>query len=153
MIIYKGNLPHVKDAVKIANEMMKGRYGLLAGIKNVKEYDMANCSSDTIYTSMKYVYEKHQVVLNVKRYWNPFSKCVAWFNPKKPLDMNLNRWKVSRSKHSVVGSILHEYTHLVDNQYMHLSFGHGSNSRKGKQNTAPYKIGYIANNLSKAYCK
>lgn len=150
MFIYNGSIKRVKEAVEIANKLMQGEKGFLTNIRYY-EYDMANVSADKIRHFMINIHKKYEIEIVVRRTWNPFSRAIAWFNKKTPLKFYLNKCKLKRSKHSIVGSILHEFCHLVDNQYTDYYFGHGSNNRSGKENTAPYKIGYIAKNISEAY--
>jgi len=42
----------------------------------------------------------------------------------------------------LVGTIIHEYIHVVDNN-VEASFAHGDNKPTGKENTAPYYIGRL----------
>jgi len=153
MLIYKGRNKVVIEAVGISNNMLKNKKGLLTSIRHIKVFDNATCDGTTIANAMVKVGVKYTVEVVTRRSYNPFSKMVASFSRKKPLQIKLNGWKLRRSKHSIVGSICHEYTHLVDNQYSHLSFGHGTNSSHGKGNTAPYKIGYMSKLLSETYYK
>jgi len=150
MFIYNGSIKRVKEAVDIANGLMNNEGGFLTNIR-YHEFDMSNLSADKIRIFMVNVHKKHEIKVVVKRSWNPFSRAIAWFNRRHPLRFYLNRWRINRSKHSIVGSLIHEFVHVVDNQYPDYSFGHGSNNRQGKQNTAPYKLGYIAKNISEAY--
>ena len=153
MLIYKGNNKTVLEATGISNNMLKNKKGLLTSVRHIKEFDDANCSGTDIANAMVKISVKYTVEVIVARSYNPFSRMIASFSRKKPLQIKLNGWKLRRSKHSIVGSICHEYVHLVDNQYSHLSFGHGSNSSHGKGNSAPYKIGYMSKLLSETYYK
>jgi hypothetical protein len=48
-----------------------------------------------------------------------------------------------RSIPSLVGTLVHEYVHIVDNATEE-DFGHGDNYAAGKENSAPYWIGELA---------
>jgi len=153
MLVYKGKDEKIAESTRIANDLLKNKKGLLTSIRHIKVFDGANCTGSDIANAIIKINIKYTVIIVAKRPWNPFTRMVASFNPSKPLEIRLNACKLKRSKHSIVGSINHEFCHLVDNQYSHLSFGHGSNSDHGKGNTAPYKIGYMSKLLSETYYK
>jgi len=153
MLVYKGNNEKIIEAVRISNDLLKNKKGLLTSVRHIKEFDDANCSGVDIANAIIKINVKYTVNIVAKRPWNPFTKMVAVFNKKYPLLITLNACKLKRDKHSIVSTLVHEYCHVVDNQYSHISFGHGSNSRTGKSNTAPYKISYMAKLLSETYYK
>ena len=150
MIVYSGSDKLVKDAVETANKLLDGERGFYTSVANFK-YEMTSCTSNQIVNALRNVHCKYDIKLKMFYHWNPFSKMKAVFNPRKPLQIKINKWQMRRVKHSIVGSIVHEYIHAVDNQYYHLEFGHGHNKSGGKSKTAPYMIGLISKNLSKAY--
>ena len=153
MLVYKGKNEKIIEAVRISNDLLKNKKGLLTSVRHIKVFDDANCTGSDIVNAITKINIKYTVTVVAKRPWNPFTKMVASFNPNRPLEIKLNACKLRRSKHSIVGSTVHEYIHVVDNQYSHLSFGHGTNSSHGKGNTAPYKIGYMSKLLSETYYK
>lgn len=89
--------------------------------------------------------------------WTPwawrFSSAVAM---TKGEHIYLNKYKLNRSTGSIVGSIFHELTHILDIKFTERNFGHGNNYRDGKKSdyinennngkrrTAPYIIGELA---------
>lgn len=150
MLIYIGKKSNVKDAIAIANKILSGHRGFYASVRAFN-YELTNTTSRNIADAILKIHLKYNVKVKVKYHWNPFSKMIAVFNPNKPLEITLNKWKIKRDKYSIVNTLCHEFVHVVDNQYFHLDFGHASNSRYGKEKTAPYAIGRISENLAKAY--
>lgn len=61
--------------------------------------------------------------------------------------MYLNTRKLARSDASIANTIVHEYIHILDSYNEQYSFGHGSNNRSGKDNSAPYKVGDMFEDL------
>jgi hypothetical protein len=142
MFKYSGSYSNVNMAVKMANNLLNNNnfYQL---IRTYQRFDMSDVTNDMIAALMK----RHSTLtITVKTYkpWWPWSKAVAMFKPSEPHTVYLSSRRLNRSAASVVGSLLHEYVHLVDNLYSEYSFGHGSNSKYGKENTAPYAIGTMA---------
>ena len=66
------------------------------------------------------------------------------FKKSDPNSIYINTAKLDRSLGSVVATLLHEFIHMVDNYDTLHSYGHGDNSARGKQNTAPYWIDNLA---------
>jgi hypothetical protein len=50
---------------------------------------------------------------------------------------------MNRPTQDIVNTLVHELTHIVDKQHSY-TFGHGSNNPKGKEMTAPYLLGKLA---------
>lgn len=154
MLQYKGKNTKVIKAVGDANKLLNGDKGFYASVVNNKPYDMSNVTNKKLAWLMK----KHHVESNVNVvlycYWNPFSKMKAVFKPSKPDNIYIvKKYAKNASTHSLVGTLIHEFIHAVDHKYIEYTFGHGNNSRVGKENTAPYRIGTMAKYISEAYYK
>lgn len=81
---------------------------------------------------------------------NPLSKATAFTTPKFPKSIFIYSKYLNHKKNTVtdiVITLIHEYVHLVDYERTDYEFGHGSNYRKDKQNSAPYIIEEIVRNL------
>lgn len=153
MLIYQGKNQKIIEATQIANKLLNNHNGFYASVRNAK-YTHANCTSRQIADAIQKIHIKYDIKIAEYYKWNPLSSEQAYFTPKKPLQINLNKWKSkNKSKHDFVESIVHEFCHVVDNQYMHLEFGHTFNKTADRNDTAPYKIGFIAGLLSEAYYK
>lgn len=153
MLNYQGKNQKIIEAVKASNKLLSGHSGFYASVKAAK-YKNTNCTSRQIADAMLKIHLKYEIKVVEYYKWNPFSSEQAYFTPKKPLQINLNKWKAKyKSKHDFVASIIHEFCHLVDNQYYHLEFGHTFHDHPDRQYSAPYQISRIAGLLSEAYYK
>jgi hypothetical protein len=150
MFAYNGRNKKVILASHMSNLLMQNHMDFHGKVACFPQYDMTECDSADILSFMKDRYMNQLQEIRVKRFWNPWTSAVAAFNPKYPNRIILNSRRIGgRSADSIVGSIMHEFVHLVDNYYTSASFGHGDNYKDGKENTAPYKIGAMA----KAHCE
>lgn len=142
MFNYNGNFENVRRATKLANKLLDNN-NFYQIIRSADRFDMSNVTNDMVASLMK---RHNKLDITVKTYkpWWPWSKAVAMFKPSEPHTVYLSSRRLNRSAASVVGSLMHEYVHLVDNLYSEYSFGHGSNYKHGKEHTAPYAIGTMA---------
>lgn len=92
--------------------------------------------------------QAHEVEVKLWRPWAwKFSAAVAM---TKGTHIWLNKYKLNRSVGSIVGSIVHELSHIVDGKFKNQYYGHGNNYRYGKdfpvgkRRTTPYLFGEIA---------
>jgi hypothetical protein len=131
--------------VKRANDILEDLdfYGEIAQ-KN--SFDMSTASPTYIAKKMREKFPK--LNCNVKTYYKKWSRANAFFEPSNPTFININLAKLNRTDESIVATIIHEWVHMVDGVDKQESFGHGSNSSKGKQNTAPYWIDNLAESFS-----
>ena len=143
MFKYIGTNKKVVEAVKLANQL-NDNHAFFDGIKESK-FDMSSASGS--YIAREYVNFNQDI--NVKVYYPKWkwSKALGYFSPSHPLDINLNGYKLGRSIDSIVGTLVHEKVHMVDNMDTLHSYGHGSNDPSGKANTAPYWIGNFAKSI------
>jgi hypothetical protein len=136
---YKGNIKKLKTAVYRANLIceMKEFY---ADIASVRDFDLDNTTPTKISMELKY----SPGLIFVKTYYRPFSRANAYFKPSQPEYIFINTAKLRRSINSIVNTIVHEGVHVVDHNVEDASFGHAGNTSHGKGETAPYKIGMLA---------
>jgi hypothetical protein len=140
MFKYTGNNKQIQLAVTKANSSDVQRVMKLA-IKET-EYDMSTATSE--YLAEEFIFFlQHNAGINIIVYYKWWSKALAYFKPSKPNNIYINGSKLNRSMGSIVGTFYHEAVHMFDAQDDKHSFGHGSNSNKGKQNTVPYKVGAL----------
>ena len=147
MFRYKGNNLKIKEAVKIANDPSLAT-DLIREICKVEQFDMTMASSTYISVSMREFLLENDVFINVYYPKWRWSKAIGYFSINNPTTINVNGYKLNRSIASFVGNFYHELTHMVsanDNKY---SYDHGNNDPTGKENTAPYAIGEIAESLA-----
>jgi len=140
MFSYKGKLKNVTVAVTQANAMLFDKM-FYVELERLKAFDMSNATNKLIIQLIN-KHKMDDIHINVYKPWYRWSKAIAYYSKKKPYVINLNYYKVKKmNKFSITGTLWHEFIHYVDGAYNDLRFGHGSNSRKGKSNTAPYRIG------------
>lgn len=136
-----GNL---EQAIQIANEMLDGKRGFFQEVKQIKSFDMSyNPLTHQPFSGeeiMKLMSQKIEVTLKTYRPWFIWSKATAYTDAGVPV-IHLNAHKLDRSIPDLVGTLLHECVHVVDEA---LEFSHGSNYASGKSDTAPYRIGLLA---------
>ena len=107
-----------------------------------QEFDMSTASAEYLSENFK-IFLINETV-NVKTYYRYFSKALAYFTYSRPKDVNINTAKLNRTTGSIGATLIHEAAHMFDYEDKDHSMGHGDNSRIGKQNTFPYKVGNIA---------
>lgn len=114
--------------------------------KNIKvketPFDMSTASAEYI-SNIMYL-KKNLLTCNVRTYHRRFTRALAYFIPSQPDTVYINTAKLNRSTGSIIATLIHEWVHLVDHDDKTHSFGHGDNSPRGKQNTAPYWIDNLA---------
>jgi len=113
-------------------------------IKATKPFDMCTADNEYIAQTIKsFVIQTTITISEYKPRWR-WSKAIGYYSYKNPTTINLNIYKQDRSISSITNTLIHEAIHMADYFDRHHSFGHGDNSPKGKQNTAPYAIGSLA---------
>ena len=143
MIISKTTNTKTNEAIKIANELLNNKV-FYQEILAFGEFDMSDAKTEKIIELMKVAHKESS--MEVHSYYKRWSRAYGYYEPNRPTRININAAKLNRSIGSLVASIIHEYVHFVDG-ITPLSFGHGSNSPVGKQNTAPYAIDNIAQSI------
>ena len=145
MFVYKGSNKKLIEATSKANRLLLTDEFYMAIKNKSTDFDMSTASPEYI---SEFIWKnKEDVTCNVKTYSKRFTKALAYFTRSRPNDININTYKLNRSMGSIVATLIHEYVHMVDHVDKKHSFGHGSNSRKGKQNTAPYWIDNVAQGM------
>ena len=105
-----------------------------------------------IIAMMQRLIREECITYEVYKPWWIFSRAIGYFDPAEPFTIHVNFYKLRKmSVHNVVANIVHEFVHVADHQDDKHYFGHGSNYRKGKENTAPYWIGNLAYELSQKH--
>jgi hypothetical protein len=134
-------------AIKLANQLLDGKRGFFREVSQVKAFDMSfNPETRKPYNGKEILYllsQKVDIVVQKYKSWLLWSKATAYTMPGVPV-IHLNERRLNRSVASLVGTLLHECVHTVD---PNLRFSHGGNFEDGKSNTAPYKIGNIAEKI------
>jgi hypothetical protein len=77
----------------------------------------------------------------------PFSKALTFDDDEQPQTIWLNKWNLKRSAGSLANTLVHQCIHAVNSRNREFSFGHGDNSSSGKDNTAPFWIAALAQQM------
>jgi len=114
-----------------------------------KPFDMSNAYPNEIAEEFAFFFDEKPFPLIIKKKWYWRRKVKGWYKNGTTFYINSNGLK-NRSIPSLVGTIAHEATHVID-RYSEYSFSHGSNNSVGKMNTAPYWIGRLGKKLAQDY--
>lgn len=87
--------------------------------------------------------------LTVDTYWPlHFSSMADAYDDKlNPNTIHLNRLKLNRPAHSICNTMVHQCVHALNACYPSYYFGHGCNKPDGKENTAPFRIAALAQQI------
>lgn len=120
---------------------------LINKIYELDFFDMSTADPPYIAKTMDKVLKEN--IIWIKIYYPKWrwSKAIGYYSNAKPFDINLNGYKLNRSTGSFIQTFYHELIHLCDHLDSRFSYGHGSNNAQGKEYTAPYKIGEMAQDL------
>lgn len=146
---YDGRYQIITDAVEGMEVVMQSTLFRRRVLEKPFFY-MSTNRENTHVTGKKLLYlmDYNQIRCQVETYrpWWRWAPSVAKYKGGK--DIHLNSRKLRRSVHSVRGSIMHEYVHLLDNFLSRYYLGHGTDSPKGKEHTAPYWLGSLMHEVS-----
>ena len=143
-IIADPNLhPNVRRAIKSADSLLR----LKAFYKEIAKRTDFTFTIETPGEIADYL-KRSELKLRVKGYKGGEGKTLAYVTPEHKNVIFINIDKVERrSKASITSTIIHEIVHSVDRTIEDSKFGHGGNSAAGKESSAPYAIGSIAEKL------
>ena len=133
----------VEIAIKEANDSILLE-SLVEAIKYRPKFDMSTIDNEDLANAIEKFFKENTFrIVIYKPLWR-WSRALGYYTHEKPLTIHLNKYRLNRTIASLVGTFYHELVHMVDYFDIYDSYGHGDNSPKGKENTAPYAIGNIA---------
>jgi hypothetical protein len=94
--------------------------------------------------------QNEEKVVEVRLYRPPFWKhrrTNAYTDKRYPNTLFYNSKKLWRDVGKIVNTVVHECVHAVDftdDEHANIDYGHGSQANEGKENSAPYWIGSLA---------
>ncbi|WP_299676317.1 hypothetical protein [uncultured Dokdonia sp.] len=136
---YKRN-KKIKQAMKIAEKIL-ALDEFYSKIESITSFDNSNISPAEIAEQIR----SYRTVVIIRTIWNPrIGNAVA--SSSKFFKINTLRLGRKRTIPKVVNTIIHEYVHCVDFNNDTLEFTHfdNENTNGEEDNTAPWKIGEIA---------
>jgi hypothetical protein len=147
MFKYNGTNKDILQAVDDCNNLIQTN-SFLTKIALKDHFDYADCTGRFISQMIEYFIQGKygDLHVNVYKSKNPWSRAYGYFNPSKPDQIYLNSRKLNRSLASICASLCHELIHYLDSKSV-FSFGHGDNSSVGKENSAPYWIDNLAEEI------
>jgi len=140
-----GNFINVKVAVILANKILK-QDDLYRQIAAHPSFDHSDTTPPTIAGFMRNA--DLTMTLNLYHAINEEKNIDGYDDTEHPENIHLNIWRTNRSPESMCNTIVHACVHAVNALHDHNYFGHGDNSLPGKDNTAPYRIGEMAQRMA-----
>lgn len=140
---YSGARPQIIECVSFVNELL-GDDQFWSQIKQIPKFDYTELAPLEIVDRISMCSTEVRI-----RTYRPkwiLSRANAYVTRKYPNTLFLNRWKLDRPIGALINTIVHECVHIADygDDDSKVTFGHGDNSPVGKEDSAPYKIGGIA---------
>jgi hypothetical protein len=145
--------PNLGRSIRFANELLAGGRNFFEEVRVIPRFDLSQNKKTGVPVSGNdlvplFAGNIDVIVKTYKPFWW-FSKAVAMTKGGGVIYFN-ERKLPQKSFESLVSTLIHESVHLIDRDPKVMSFGHGNNYAKGKENTAPYKLQDIAERIAKA---
>ena len=144
LINYTGMRPGVQEAVIRTNELLQTE-SFYQEIALHRGFDLADIPASEIAALMR----NAGLIMEVDLYYavNPLKNIDGYDDKENPNMIHLNLWRLERPVPSLCNSMIHSCVHALNARFNGCYFGHGDNSLWGKEHTAPYRIGAIAQQL------
>jgi len=149
-ITFNENLAGVKSATNKSNELLKMEEFYKA-ISDHPNFDLSNASPKIIAELLNNSDLEFKVEIFYPNAFQSikYRKTFAYTDSRFPNTLFLNFKKLDREIEDIAATIIHESIHALDDAEENYTFGHGNNSPRGKDNTAPYWIGNLAYRMLK----
>ena len=132
--VYAGTDKRAEEAKEVANILVKN-VKFLEGIGKMEKFDFSTLSGAEIASW----FQPQTIEIKLYKPFNCFSRALG--KSLKNRVVYLNARKLDRPVESLVNTIIHELIHVLD---VDEKCGHGDSWAKGKEDSAPYKIGGFA---------
>jgi hypothetical protein len=143
-VLYDGMRQQLRKAVFKTNEVLRSSE-FYAAIAACGAFDLADIAPADIAELLKYT--ALSVKVDVYYSISPIERIDGYDDPEQPRVVNLNLWHLNRPVESICNSLVHGCLHALNSIYPDFKFGHGDYHLAGKENTAPYRIGAVAEKL------
>lgn len=143
-IIYKGPDETLQQAVTGVNALFLDTKFYNA-ISRHRFFDQSNISP----LNLSLLIRNTRMDMKIDFYYAlyPFSKALTFDDPERPQTIWLNKWNLRRKAGSLANTLMHQCIHAVNSRHREFSFGHGDNNGSGKENTAPFWIAALAQQM------
>lgn len=142
----------VKEAIRIANRILSSPVAestvCSMGFFDLSKDTSGRVSGLELWTSMM----SYEGICGVSGYTPPWWKhrrVNAYVARKFPDDIKLNNKRLRRPLLEITETLIHEFIHVTDFNDKLSSYGHGGNSPKGKNSTAPRLVAKVLVDLYK----
>ena len=143
-INYQGMRPFLQEAVIKVNELLR-----------TEEFYDRICSQDSFHMadisplSIAHLMHKANIDMELDLYYamSPLKNIDGYDDMDTPSLIHINIWKLDRPVASICNTLVHSCVHAVNAYHNQYYFGHGNEPVAGKENTAPYRIGAIAQHM------
>lgn len=136
----------VREAVQKANALLTDTTFLQA-IRDKDRFDLSTATPAVIADLIASSELEFSVELfypnSITQRWK-YRNTLGYTDADFPNTVFLNVKRLNRGIAEIVGTIIHECIHALDDANDEYTFGHGNNSPRDKDNTAPYWIGNLA---------
>lgn len=143
-IEYSGMRPVVREAVCKANQLLRNDE-FYHRIAELSYFDMADIAPEQVAWLMRNASLKMEVDLYYAL--SPINNIDLYDDEENPNIIHMNIWQLNRSAASICNTLLHSCVHAVNALCKDYYFGHGDSDPAGKELTAPYRIGAIAEEM------
>lgn len=132
------------EAVKRANDIVFGKYRaeFFERIITVTKFTHTESSVPEV-TETLWGFLDEVEAIGYNRFW---SRAFGYYSGGSKF--YVNEAKLNRALNSVVNTVVHEWVHAGDGSDKGQTFGHGDNYPGGKDMSAPYLIGSIAQEIA-----
>jgi len=139
------NFIQVQQATQMANKILRNdEFYLRIALQD--SFDLADAAPETIAVLMRHA--SIRMYISLYHALSQEKNFDGYDDEEHPSIIHLNIWKMDRSPASICNTIIHSCVHAVNAQNNQYYFGHGDNSLQGKENTAPYWIGALAQKIA-----
>lgn len=144
-IRYKGNDEKLLQAVARTNALFLD-VNFYNAINRHGDFDLADISP----VNLSSLIRNTRMDMKIEFYYSlyPFSRAVSFDDRENPQTIWLNKWNINRSIGSLSNTLMHQCIHAINSRNPQHYFGHGDNNVAGKENTAPYSIASLAQQMT-----
>jgi hypothetical protein len=140
MFKYDGNNEKLIKACKLANDKDLANH-IYKNILEAPNYDYSNAPNTYIAKKFNDFYRESIVTIKVYYPKYRWSKAMGYYSPSNPRVININGYKIkSMSIEQLVSLKWHEKSHAWNASDEKYNVGHGSNDKRGKENTMMYSV-------------
>jgi hypothetical protein len=138
------NFSQVREAVILSNDLLDN-IQFYRSIAHHPYFDLADITPGSIADLMLLT----GINMHIELYYAlcPLKNYDGYDDTDDPTAIHINVWKLDRSPASICNTIIHSCVHAVNAYHSKYHFGHGDLPLQARENTAPYWIGALAQQM------